>query len=133
MITNDQFPSDLQRWDALCQMIADASRYLFSANIPSINPLCFDLPGDHIPEVHYSDDDTDYSPAAADFLHGLITFQASDERDYSALFTALNTCTNLRNFAPLTDANCIHETAYPCDGILHYFTPSSDDCPNMRD
>jgi len=121
--------------------ITEIAHYISHYFDPTISPFA---PND-APRTYFSDDDTDYLPAANDLLTTLINYRCddfahTDERDDIAqnmtldLFRRIATCSlDPDDYRNATDAPCIHTTAAECDAtIFKLFAPEYDDCPNLR-
>jgi hypothetical protein len=122
--------------DSISEIASFISTYLR----PTLSP--FNPNDDRI--THFSDDDTDYLPAANDLLTLLIQTRCADDCYISytdaepaaiRLIRAIAACdmtllsTDERD-NPLA-APCIHQTAAECDAtIFRFFAPDYDDCPH---
>lgn len=115
------------------ELISRAIRELADEISKSFTPEPNPYMPDVAPFTHFTDDDTDYQPARADLLHGLVTLYADDDPDWDGLFEAVRTCRGLTKYAPLAGAECIHMMALDMHTILDCFAPSYDDCPNLQD
>lgn len=101
--------------DIIATAIADACTYLADAMRPSFNShtKTWEI-------FHDGGDDTDYQPAAADFISMLTYLYNEDDPAYDAFFAKLEACEALDdNFSP-----CYHIAAIDFHHVLEPFIPT---------
>lgn len=106
----------------ICAAIRDAATYIDQ----SLRPRPFN---DDPYFIHFHDDDTDYLPAASDFIAILLALICDDypEPAYARFFDALANC---RSIDDATD--CYHTNAIDFHHALEPFIRPDDECPHMN-